>query len=429
MAQISENADGTYSKTYSDVEVAIIRELHSIRNVMSEQVLEIWSAVGTLQAKVEGLEQAQVSLTDIEKLINAQGFIIEDHSQRITQLEKVTNTSVYSDEEVNKFMIPWKVEQISHAFETPKNQFFDESNIHDIRSGYVHYPNADINEPHGFQVPPNTMKRYTIWAYCDDPRVAQLRIRYADRCVVLQNEIEKAVYTEVGGNFDGTAKILTMHLDRGWTKIQFLIANETQEGGLEISSDLVDQVDALTSMDYISGKFTGDQIEKGSLGPEHFSNNMNMIVRTLHATLTDEPAFIVGNPTTNGSFQVADGVISKSKDEPFVLQGDVRITGQLLVEDLDIDVSPVKVTSLSDALTVSQSGSSVYLGLDTSALATAASLEALKKSHDALRIEFDDLKKKYNLLEPDHQTLKQNFQTLSNNYDNLLNRVKALETT
>lgn len=47
MAQIHQNADGTYSKTYSDVEIAIIKELHAIKTSTMEQNLELWASVGS----------------------------------------------------------------------------------------------------------------------------------------------------------------------------------------------------------------------------------------------------------------------------------------------------------------------------------------------------------------------------------------------
>lgn len=336
MSQITQNADGTYTKSYSDAEIALIKQLHTEMLNRQDADNQLFLKITSLENRVDVLEGERFSLSDLQNAINANMMKIEANERRIEQLEDAVIVDAYSKTQMDAYMIPWKVEEINRVFDTPTNEMFDEANLTDIKVGYKHFLNADINEPYGFHVLPNTMRRYTIIAYTPTPTRVTFGIFYADRCVVYLNGVEKATYQEDGGNFGKTQKVLQLDLQTGWNTIQFLLANQTQEGGLVVNSDLVSKVSVLSSVAPMTGRFTGDQIQAGTLDERHFSENMDITLKKIHATTTSEPAGVFGDPDRMGAIQIGDGVISKSKDEPFVVGGDLKVDGYIRDKDGNI---------------------------------------------------------------------------------------------
>jgi hypothetical protein len=219
---------------------------------------------------------------------------------------------------------------------------FDRANLDDLRIGYVHFSHADIHVPKGNHVPENTMQRYTLWAYVSQPKTATFNINYADRCVIYVDDIVQEIYIDAGGNFGQVPKLAVINLKQGWTRLQFLLANETQEGGLIVSSDLYEKADYLSNLDYFAGLITGDRIQAGSLDERHFSPNMDLVVHTLHATATDVPGIVIGNADEQGIIQIGDGTITKAKDEPFTFDQGIRVNGFIRVTQLLIDVDFIR---------------------------------------------------------------------------------------
>lgn len=342
MAQISQNADGTYAKTYSDTEIAIIRAIQDEMNFRIEADQSLWSQITTFENRVKELEDGDLNLADLQDAITANMAKLTKHDLQIEYLEKSHIIDAYSKDQVDQYIIGWKVEQIPHVFDIPTNTMFDRANIDDIRNGYMNFKGADIHEDHDHHFPENTMRRYTLWAYAATPKKATFRIQYADRCVVYIDGTAVATYIEAGGNFGGTTKVLVVNLKEGWTRIQFLVANETQRGGLVISSDLYEQADYLANLDYLSGMITGDRIQAGTLDERHFSPNMDLVVNTLHATASDIPGVIVGDPNGCGILQIGDKTITKCQDEPFVFDDGIRVNGYIRVSQLLIDVDFIR---------------------------------------------------------------------------------------
>lgn len=342
MSQISQNSDGTYTKTYSDTELAIIRALQDEIEARIDGDQQLWSHITTFQNTVDALENGSEDLASLQAAITDNTLRLDDHEGRISVLETSVIKESYSKTEADAYMVEYRIEQIPHVFETPTNEMFDKANIDDILVGSKHYLMADINEEKGYQIPENTMQRYTINAYVKEPKETTLNIRFADRLVVLVDDVVKATYIDSEGNFEGTAKVLTTPLKKGWTKIQFLLANEVQGGGLVVSSDLYAKSDYLSNLGYLAGTITGERIQAGTIGSEHLSPNMDMVVRTLHATAGDVPGVVIGDANGCGSIQIADKTISKCKDEPFVFDDGIRVNGYIRVSQLLIDVDFIR---------------------------------------------------------------------------------------
>lgn len=342
MAQISQNADGTYSKSYSDTEIAIINILQDEISSRVAGDQQVWLEVTTFNNRLTEMEDSQMNLADLQDGITNALLQLGNHEGRIDYLEKSHIVDAYSKVQMDSYLSEWKIEQIPHVFDVPTNLMFDRANLDDILHGYAHYKHADIHEAHDHHFPENTMRRYTISAYASVPKKATFRIQYADRVVVIADGVTVATYIDAGGNFGGTPKLLVIDLKEGWTRIQFLVANETQQGGLVVESDLYEQADYLANLDYLSGMITGDRIQAGTLDERHFSPNMDLIVHTLHATASDIPGVIVGDPNGCGILQIGDKTITKCKDEPFVFDDGIRVNGYIRVSQLLIDVDFIR---------------------------------------------------------------------------------------
>ncbi len=331
--QINQNADGTYSKTYSDTEIRLIQQLHLEILHRKSGDEDIASRVLGVQNRVKVLEDGSVSLSELQGQINAQGQLLELHTTRLEELETLAIVDAYSKAEVNALLIPWWVEEITHVFDTPSNEMFETSEFSEIVGGYVHYPHADVTERPGLHLRPHTMRRYMLGAFSAAPKTVQCYIHYADRCVVYLNNKVIATYQEDGGNFGRTAKSLLLTLESGWNKIQFLIASQSGNAGLVVTSNLVETATHLSPMHSIVGRISGDQIAPGTLDETHFSENMDVRVKKFTATSASGAAGFFGDPDSFGAIQIADGLISKKKDEPFILHGDIQLEGYILDKD------------------------------------------------------------------------------------------------
>lgn len=338
MSSVSQNADGTYVKSYSDTELYIINSLaQEVKaRVKGDQLL--WIDITGVTNRVKTLEDKDVNIDKLQQeLVNAIGAI-EGNAREITRLDKLLGVEAYSKSDMDKYIVGWKVEQIPHRFATPTNEMFDKIDIDDLQSGYVNYLNGDINEPHDNHIPENTMRRFTLSAYVETPREVTFRIHYADRLNVYMNGVSEAIYTDTLGNFGSTKKVLPLMLKEGWNKFQFLISNETQRGGLVIESDLFEKADYLSNLDDLSGMITGDRIQAGTLDETHFSPNMDLVVNTLTATADNVPGVMIGDPNGCGILQIGDKTITKCINEPFVFDDGIRVNGYIYVSQLLIDV-------------------------------------------------------------------------------------------
>lgn len=337
MATIQQNGDGTYSSSYSDFELALFQQLKTEQETRLLVDQELWAVTTTLGNQIDALEQRQYGISDLQNLITQNIIRLDDHQTRLINLENAVVIDAYRREQTDQLAVEWKIEQIAHTFDIPANHMFDQANLDDILTGYKHYHGANINEPQDNHIPENTMQRYTISAYASKPKIATFNIQYADRLVVVVDDEIKATYIDANGNFNQVPKRLVIDLKEGWTKIQFLLSNETQYGGLVVMSDLYKQADYLSCLDYFAGMLMGNRIQSGSLEERHFSPNMDLSVHTLHATATDVPGVIIGNPDEQGILQIGDGTLSKAKDEPFVFSDGIRVNGFIRISQLLID--------------------------------------------------------------------------------------------
>lgn len=342
MAQISQNPDGTYSKSYSDTELAMIRSMQTEIQERTEADQQLWLQITSAENRIDVLEDERINLSDLQAAITQNILRLDTHGERIDYLEKAVIVDAYSKRETDAQLIAWKVEEIPHVFDIPTNDMFQKADIDTIKAGYAHFYHADINEPHDHHIPENTMRRYTLNAYAATPKKATFQIHFADRCTVYVDDAPAATYIDSYGNFGGTAKVLSVDLKEGWTKIQFLIANETQQGGLIVKSDLYEQADYLSNLDVVNGMISGDRIQSGAIEARHMSPNMDLVVNTIHATATGIPAGVFGDPNGCGIIQIGDKTISKCKDEPFVIDDDIRVNGYIRVSQLLIDVDFIR---------------------------------------------------------------------------------------
>ena len=337
MAAITQHADGSYAKTYSDMELMLVKTITEEVKARQSGDQQLWIDVTGLSNRVTTLEGDKVDLSFIQnEIINAMGMITKNRDD-ITRLDALLGVDTYSKEEIMQLISFWRVEQISHVFTQPTSAIFDKINIDDLRSGYKGYLLANINEPHDNHIPENTMQRYIINAFVETPRQVTFKIFFADRCTFVLNGVEEGVWADTGGNFGGVAKLLVLDFKEGWNEIQIMIANETQRGGLVVESDLFEKADYLSNLDDFTGMITGDRIAHGTLDERHLSPNMNLTVNTLHATAVDRPAVIVGDPESCGILQIGDKTISKCIDEPFVFDDGIRVNGYIYVSQLLID--------------------------------------------------------------------------------------------
>lgn len=338
MSSVSQNADGSYSKTYSDTELYIITSLANEVKSRSQADQLLWVDVTGVKNRVKILEDKDVNVENIQQELTRAIARIQGNTDEITRLDSLLGVDAYSKAETDRYIVSWKVEQIPHRFATPTNEMFDKIDIDDLQSGYVNYLNADINEPHDNHIPENIMRRYTISAYVETPREVTFRIHYADRLNVYLNGVSEAVYTDTQGNFGSVKKVLPLMLKEGWNKFQFLISNETQRGGLVFESDLFEKADYLSNLDDLSGMITGDRIQAGTLDETHFSPNMDLVVNTLTATADNVPGVMIGDPNGCGILQIGDKTITKCINEPFVFDDGIRVNGYIYVSQLLIDV-------------------------------------------------------------------------------------------
>lgn len=337
MTQISQNPDGTYIKTYSDTELMLIRSLQTEIKERSESDQELLVQIMSLENRVKILEDDDINLADLRAAITQNVLRLDAHEERITYLEQAVIVDAYSKKEMDPYMIPWKVEQIPHVFDIPTNEMFNRADIDVLKTGYMHFHRADIDEPHDHHIPENTMRRYTISAFMSVPKTVTFNIYFADRCSVYIDDKLVAQYVDSYGNFGGTAKVLTHDFKEGWSKIQFLIANETQQGGLKIVSNLYEQADYLANIDYIYGMISGNRIQDGAIESRHMSPNMDLVVNTITATASDVPSGMFGDPEACGMIRIGDGIITKCKDEPYVFDNGIRVEGYIRVSQLLID--------------------------------------------------------------------------------------------
>lgn len=299
---------------------------------------ELLARILSIETGMEQINGNETVIGEMQTAIAKNIQTLESHGEDIRVLKESIAINAYSKTEMDRYMIAWKVEEIAHVFDTPTNEMFEKTNLDELAVGYMHFYEGNINESHDHHIRENSMRRYTISAYSKSLKTVTFRVFFADRLRVYADGIEIATHIDAQGNFGRTEKVITLALKEGWTKIQFLISNETQQGGLVFSSDLFRQADYLANLDYMYGMIGGNRVLPGSLDETHFSPNMDMVVRTLHATASSEPGVIVGDPNGCGILQIGDQTISKCLDEPFVFSDGIRVDGFIRASQLLLDV-------------------------------------------------------------------------------------------
>jgi hypothetical protein len=105
--QISQNPDGTYSRTYSDTEIMLIRSLQDEINSRQTGDNELWAITTTLENRLDALEQGQYSLSELQASIMNNIKRTDDQDLRIQHLEDSVIIEAYSKEEMNPmWLIP-----------------------------------------------------------------------------------------------------------------------------------------------------------------------------------------------------------------------------------------------------------------------------------------------------------------------------------
>lgn len=337
MASITQNADGSYSKSYSDLELSLVKGLVDEAKLRQQGDQELWVDVTGVANRLQVLEDTNNNYTFLQEEVVRIMKELEKSREDLSKLDLLLGVDSYSKDEIDRLMVLWFVEQIPHVFAQPRSSMFDLANIDEIKSGYKGYLMANINEPHDNHIPENIMQRYTINAFMEVPGQVTFQVSFADRCTFVLNGTEEGTWADAGGNFSSVPKVLVLDLKEGWNKIEIMIANETQRGGLVITSDLYDKAAYLHNLSNFAGMITGSRIAPGTIDETHLSPNMDLVVNTVHATAENVPAVIVGNPEACGILQIGDKTISKCIDEPFVFDDGIRVNGYIYVSQLLID--------------------------------------------------------------------------------------------
>jgi hypothetical protein len=111
------------------------------------------------------LEGEKFSLAELQNAINLVTMRMEIAESRLDSLEQAIIVDAYTRQEIDQLLLPWRLEEINQVFAVPTNEMFDDADLKDIRTGYVHYPGGAIVDTYGLQFLPNTMRRYTLSAY------------------------------------------------------------------------------------------------------------------------------------------------------------------------------------------------------------------------------------------------------------------------
>ncbi|WP_422661721.1 fibronectin type III domain-containing protein (plasmid) [Paenibacillus sp. EC2-1] len=357
MSQISQNADGTYQKTYSSVELAIIFELAAEQKARHKSDQSLKEDILSIVTDVTTLKQKDADITSLVTKVGIHELDIEANKEAIIEIQKSAVVDSYSKEEIRKFMNIWRIDEISYPVVSntaPKNEWFDEADMQEIRTGYRHYPGANINDAvvttlasgdkqysETGSISPNTVRRYSIMAYSSAQgyKKVTLRLRFGDACTVYtRSSAGETKQIFENPSFD-TERVVYVNLAQGWTQIQLLIANGQQGGGLYMESDLATVAEQLLSLGGPSGRFSGNMIRPGSIDESHFNEDMSLKLKKLHATTALDPSTMEITPALiagdgeSGAIQIGDGIITKQRNEPYTLDGDIRIIGNLRDKD------------------------------------------------------------------------------------------------
>ncbi len=337
MASITQNSDGSYSKSYSDLELSLVKGLVDEAKLRQQGDQELWVDITGVSNRVSTLEESKADYDFLQSEVLRMMKEVEKSNAELSKIDLLLGMDTYTKEQVDQLLVLWFVEQIPHVFTQPRSAMFNNVNIDDIKSGYKGYLMADIKEPHDNHIPENTMQRYTINAFIEVPKEVTFQVSFADRCTFVLNGVEQGVWADSEGNFSSVPKVLVLDFKEGWNKVEIMIANETQRGGLVVTSDLYEKADYLHNLSNFAGMITGSRIAPGTLDETHLSPNMDLVVNTVHATAENVPAVIVGNPDACGILQIGDKTISKCVNEPFVIDDGIRVNGYIYVSQLLID--------------------------------------------------------------------------------------------
>lgn len=337
MAQIHQNQDGSYGKTYSQMEMMLIKSLvdESKARALADQ--EIWGNVAVLNNRLEEIinrkDDTEFVQAEVVKTIGR----VDEIEDKMKVYDDTIGKETMSKSEIESLITMWKVEEITHIHTQPTNAMFDRADMDKLKFGYKGYLMGNVYEPHDNHIPENTMQRYSINAFMERPEDVTFSLLFADRCTFMINGKIEGQWADTEGNFNTAAKVLTSSFKEGWNKVEVLISNNIQRGGLVIQSNLYEKSKYMNNLQELKGLVYGNKIAPGAINESHISPNMDLVVDTLRATKEGEPAIVVGNPNGCGAIQIGDKTITKCVDEPFIFDDGIRIDGQIIASQILFD--------------------------------------------------------------------------------------------
>ena len=259
--------------------------------VPSSTDIILLNKIGTLAEAQEDLQSAaEASFLNITDQIDAQALVVSgiiaevgaasslstvrynEIISEITGLKGSPSATPYTKSEIDKMIVPWKVEEINEISGTLTNALFDNRAMSDIRFGYQFFSEARLNIPVSTAFYPNTIKRFSINVFVTLPKVVQLQVMHNDNAAVyLRGTLVGQMF---GNNYGGQAVQVSLPLSTGWNLIQVLISNLDYDGGIDIGVNLASQVTALKVLHPMSGKISAAMIQNGSIGPEHIKSGV-----------------------------------------------------------------------------------------------------------------------------------------------------------
>jgi hypothetical protein len=322
--RIQKISNNTYNKLLSPVEqrlLDLIRQEETARQNSDNAILD------QLEIILQVLAGLTDSLGDVATRIDGLTSQIEDINGRLDNLEnRVDNIStgqeVYTQNEIDQLLVPYKIEEIDCIYQRPFNQLFDEAERGKIREGYAHFYGARLKEDGTVTYPQNTMRRYTINCYFSWPKNIVLPVTYNDYTVIYLNETEIAAL--VG---EGTVSIV-VPFTTGWNKIQVLVASRQGARVLDLGVNLAVESDKLSCLVPDASLINGKDIIPYTVVPDALDPTGFYNMKRLTLLEANKVSLSCGDKDY-GAVDIGDCTVDYSQ-EWLTVHKNLRVLGKLM---------------------------------------------------------------------------------------------------
>jgi uncharacterized coiled-coil protein SlyX len=257
-------ADGTYVRVLTDVESKLLERIkkEEAKRLLADHVLK--NRDNALAVRVDQLNTAVAALSNQVSLFSQQ---LNELAQQFVSLQSAVadleaGTNAYTKEEVAGLLALYRVEEIAFPYQPPANEYFDRASQEKIRTGYASFLGARLKEEDP-ALPAFTMRRYTIGVRVAQETNLPLTVTSQGHAAIYVNAAQKTAVPE-GSN--GLTVVLL--LPAGWSRLQFLTANQQPGNFFDIGTNLAGKVDAFSCLAETAGLVNGELLVPYSVSPD-----------------------------------------------------------------------------------------------------------------------------------------------------------------